>query len=220
MRHTLKRAFLILLVFGAVYLMFLAVLFEYRAREELNEARTFREQGNVEVSNRHYFQALNWYAPWGSSQTAADELMSIAEESFKHGQKTESFMALLRLRSGLLAARSFYVPRRDLIEKANKLIVLYLAESKLGPGATQQEIMTQANVYEQLYALDKLHKQSWYFFVLLGFFLWVCASFWLIIIFFGSKRSILFKVRLKLARIPLAIFVYGYALWIFSMSVA
>jgi tetratricopeptide (TPR) repeat protein len=219
-KNTLKKVILAVLVLAGVYVIFLAFLFESRAGEELRQATASRERGDFAAANRHYFQALNWYAPWGASQRAADDLMGLAMEHFNRGQKTEAYNSLLRLRSGLLAARSFYVPRRDLLEKANALIALYLAEYKLGPEASPQEIMSQALVYAKVYSLETLPKQSWYFFVLVGFFTWVCASFWLITIFFGNKRAILLKMRVKLARVPIFIFIYGYALWIFSMSVA
>jgi hypothetical protein len=220
MRNTFKKIFLFSVVFAAVYLVFLAVLFEGRASQELAKARIFRGQGDFKQANLHYFQALNWYAPWGSSQTAADELMDMAVKNIERREKTEAYYSLLRLRGGLLAARSFYIPRRDLLEKANAIIILYLAEIKLGPQATREEFNSQVMIYNKLYSLDALPKQSWYFFVIIGFFTWIIASIWLIVIFFSDKRAVLFKTRLKLARIPAFIFIYGYALWIFSMSIA
>ncbi|MDR2301314.1 MAG: hypothetical protein LBF38_04660, partial [Deltaproteobacteria bacterium] len=84
----------------------------------------------------------------------------------------------------------------------------------------QEEFNNQVMIYNNLYSLDTLPKQSWYFFVLAGFFIWVFSSIWLLTIFFSNKRAVLFKTRLKLARIPIFIFIYGYALWIFSMYVA
>lgn len=220
MRNTLKRILLAVLVLAAVYLIFLAVLFERRASAELSQANIFRERGDFGAADRHYFQALNWYAPWGSSQKAAEGLLDMAMENLKRGQKTEAYNSLLRLRSGLLAARSFYVPRRDLVEKANELIVAYLAETKLGPEASPDELASLKWRYGEVYSIGKLPKQSWYFFVIIGFFTWIGATLWLITIFFGNKRPVLLKLRFKMARVPILIFIYGYALWIFSMAVA
>jgi hypothetical protein len=220
MNNTLKKISLSVLVLAAIYLIFLVIFFERQASNELNQARASLAHGDLQKANRHYFQALNWYAPWGSSQKAADELMDMAEKNLGRGEKNEAYHSLLRLRGGLLAARSFYVPRRDLVEKANALIVLYLAEAKLGPQASRQELHSQALIYEKLYSLDALPKQSGYFFILLGFFTWVVASFWMIKIFFGTKQVLLIKQKLKLARIPILIFIYGYGLWIFSMLIA
>lgn len=220
MRQTLTRFLKVSAVLAVVYVFFLGLLMEHRAKVELNKAREFRGQEDFDSANRHYFQALNWYAPWGSSQVAADELMEYAIEGFNHGLKLNAFQSLLRLRSGLLAARSFYIPRPDLLEKANVLIALYLAELKLGPQVSQADVRAQAEIYLKLYAIDTVPKQRWYFFVLIGFLLWVLAIFWLIIIFFGQKRQFNFSQRLKKAIMPISIFVYGYALWVFSMSAA
>jgi hypothetical protein len=220
MRNTYKKYLLFCVALIAAYLIFLGALIENRASDELSKARAYRDIGALDSSSRHYFQALNWYAPWGSSQKAADELMELATDSLNLGLKKDAFQSLIRLRSGLLAARSFYTPRRDLLDKANAIIVLFLAESKLGPQANPADIRLQAETYGHLYSLALLPNQVWYLFIILGFFIWIIASFWLIVIFFGPTRSIYFKMRLKLARIPIAIFIYGYALWVASMSIA
>ncbi|MDR1111561.1 MAG: hypothetical protein LBP92_12950 [Deltaproteobacteria bacterium] len=220
MKKAFKRIIPALFAVAAVYLIFLGTMMELRAHAELEKARLSIKHGDLDSGNRHYFQALNWYAPWGSSQRAADELMSLAKENMRHGFKQEAYQSLLRLRGGLLAARSFYVPRMDLIESANSLISLYLAEIRLGPGASHEAITARAQEYLQLYSVEKLPRQSWYFFAVLGFFLWVVAGFWVIYAIYGPTRANGLRMRLKMARIPMAIFVYGYALWIVGMSVA
>jgi hypothetical protein len=221
MKKTLKRFFLAVSAIGVVYLVFLGFMMEFRAHVELEKARFSKSQGDLDSANRHYFQALNWYAPWGSSQRAAEELMAMAKDNMGRGLKQEAYQSLLRLRGSLLAARSFYVPRKDLIELSNSFISLYLAETRLGPGASREAIGAQGQIYLQLYSLEKLPKQSWYFFAILGFLLWICAGFWLICVLFGPNRKAGgVMARLKIGRIPLAVFVYGYALWLVGMSVA
>jgi hypothetical protein len=219
--QNLKRYLIIFFSIAVVYIIFLALFMESRAQGELDKARTFRVKEDYDAANLHYFRALNWYAPWGASQKAADELMELSVELLKKNLKKESFKSFIRLRSGLLAARSFYIPRTDLLGQANAIISLYLAESKLGTKANQTELRTQAEIYEKFYSINTIQNQFWYFIVIIGFFIWLLAVFWLIFVFFSDKNKVLIiKVKLKKARIPIALFAYGYALWIFGMSAA
>jgi hypothetical protein len=220
MSQSWKRYLIPLCVGALVYLVFLFGLLQYRAHSEVVKARDFISQGDLAAADRHYFQALNWYAPVGASQKAADELMALAMENMEAGRKYEAYQSLLRLRGALLAARSFYTPRKDLLVKADELISLYLAQTKLGPGADKSMVRELARIYGSLYSSWNKQGESWYFFAVLGFLLWVWASFWIIRSLFGPASLGKLTSRLRKAVIPLSIFVYGYILWLFSMSIA
>jgi hypothetical protein len=214
-----KKKFWILVAVCVVYVAFLAGLMEHRARGELVQARDRKERGDLEAANRHYFQALNWYAPWGSSITAADELMALALDNLAAGRKSEAYHSLLRLRSALLADRSFFVPRLDLVELSGNIIALYLAESKLGAEAGQEAIIAQSRIYAELYSTRNLPQQRWLFLAVAGFLLWVAASFWFIKVFFGANFTAKISYRFKKAVMPISLFVGSYVLWIYSMSI-
>lgn len=203
-----------------IFLIFLIFFMEFRAAKELSKARNFRETGAVLTAARHYFQALNWYSPWGASQRAADELMDLGLENLKAGRKYEAYVCFLRLRGALIAARSFYLPRRAELEKINSLISLYLAESKLGPGATIEEIKNQAIIYHRLYSSSPDFSQGWYFVAISGFFIWVGAASRVLISFYGPKRTLGWPERLLKARLALLAFIVGYVLWVLGMALA
>jgi hypothetical protein len=202
----------------AVFLIFLAGLMEYRAAEELGKARSAREASDFEAADRHYFQALNWYAPWGSSQRAADELMDLGLEHLKEGRREQSYQSFLRLRGALMAARSFYLPRADLIKEINLHLTSYLAEQRLGAEADPEALKAKAAVYLQLYSDNPPLGQGWYFLAVFGFLGWVAAGFRLIVIFFNDRSCFKFKQRLKDSRVFLAAFICAYGLWLLSMS--
>jgi hypothetical protein len=202
-----------------VFVVFLAALFERRAWDELSRARTMVAGGDFAGADRHYFQALNWYAPWGSSQKAAEELLALGLEHLKAGRKEEAFRSLLRLRSALIAARSFYQPRQDLLDTANPLIALSLAEKRLGPKASRQEVAEQAAFYQLLYSADNSPYQPWDFLVVFSFLLWAGAGFTFIFLHFQTRPPFAPPAgKWKTTWIPLFVFIYGYATWIFSMS--
>ena len=203
-----------------IFAVFLGVLFERRAWDELSRARRLVAAGDFAGADRHYFQSLNWYAPWGSSQRAADEFLALAMEHLKAGRKPEALQSLLRLRAALIAARSFYQPRQDLLDAANPLIALSLAEIRLGPEASRQEVADRATIYQRLYAGDNSPYQPWDYLVVFGFLLWVGAGFTFIALRFQPRSP--FEAppgRWRTTWIPLLVFAYGYATWVFAMSV-
>ncbi|MDR1656663.1 MAG: hypothetical protein LBT47_03765 [Deltaproteobacteria bacterium] len=210
----------VLALSALILLVFLAILFETRAFSELKQARTAVAAGNFEAADRHYFQAINWYAPWGSSQTAAEELYQMGLAHLREGRKQESFHSFLRLRSALIAARSFYLPRPDLIEAINPFLALFLAENKLGPKADHQAITSEAAVYLNLYDQDPSSNQRWYFLAVLGFLLWIGAGFRLIFIYFKNPNICTPPLGLRSMNVWAFVFIYGYAMWIFAMKMA
>jgi hypothetical protein len=215
-----KKKLMFFLGCGAVYLIFLACLLEHRAGVELVRAREHRALENFTAADSHYFQALNWYLPWGSPQTAASELAEMAAENLEKGAGREAYQSLLRLRGALLAARSFYIPNKELVERANNAICLFLAAEKLGPAASRDEIREQAGVYYKLYSLDRTPGQSWYFLGVLGFLIWAASGFWFVRVFFGRPTMEGVPVRRAFPLKPALFFIFGYVLWVVAMSMA
>jgi hypothetical protein len=209
----------ILLTF-IIFIIFISVLMEYRSSIELNKARELLVANKIDLATRHYFQAMNWYAPWGSCQKSADELYKLGLEQLKKNNKKDSFQIFLRLRSGLLAARSFYVPRQDLIENINPILALLLAEMKLNLNNNREDIKKQASIYLELFQEIPKTDQSWYFITILGFLTWVCTSFLAIFRLYGNNKQTNLKNKLLQLRFISLIFVIGYVLWILGMAKA
>lgn len=198
----------------------LAALMERRAGDELYKARELVAAGDYLAADRHYFQALNWYAPWGSSQAAADELYGLALNHLKSGRKAQALQSLLRLRSALLAARSLYQPRRDLLDAASPLIALSLAEMKLGEGAPRELILAKAAFYQLLYSDDPARDQRWLYMIVFSFLLWTGSAFCWVFSFFRERGPLDPPRRRREIYIPLAVTLYGYLTWLFSMSMS
>jgi tetratricopeptide (TPR) repeat protein len=215
--HIGSKVLAVLVAAAALAVLTCATL-ELRAGTELDKARALLSEGDYTAAHRHYFQALNWYAPWGSSQAAADELMDLCQGHIAAGRRSEALQGLLRLRSGLMAARSFYQPRRDLLERANPLIALSLASLKLGDSAPRDQILSQAAIYQALYAADPSDRQPWLFMVVFSFLLWAGAAFHLVFTCFKDRGPLDPALKRRAVLIPLAVFVYGYLMWVFSMN--
>jgi hypothetical protein len=90
---------------------------------------------------------MAWYLPWGTAETAAEELLTLAVEWDKKGEAWNAELALHRMRAGLYGARSFYIPRKDLIDQADPLLAKLMARRKLGPGASEADVAKQAEAH-------------------------------------------------------------------------
>jgi hypothetical protein len=199
-----------------VFLLFLAVFMEVRANERLNKARGELASERIESSITYYFQALNWYSPIGSSQKAAEELGALGASLLEKGDTENSYQAFLRLRSGLNASRSFYFPKRDLLEFANRHISNYLASKT---NLQEGEEKTKADLYFELYQSSPKTNEGWYLTVVLTFILWAMSGIKCIFTLHARGNTGVFE-KLKSARYPLFLFALSYALWIVAMGVA
>jgi hypothetical protein len=204
---------------AAAFLLFLAVFMEARAHERLSLARKALEAHDAGSAIVYYFQAINWYSPVGSSQTAADELSRLGENLSRKDNRELSYQAFLRLRSALNAARSFYFPRKGLLDKANREISLYLAELRTGQPLGAAETQKYANFYYRIYHSTPRTNEGWYLAVLAGFFLWTISAIRVIFRLFGGQNDKL-RDRLFAARAPITLFFAGYLLWLVSMRIA
>jgi hypothetical protein len=192
---------------------------EVKSRERLEMARTALNSKQIESAIIYYFQALNWYSPIGSSQAAAKELYALGLSLSDAKDEQLAYQAFLRLRAGLNASRSIYFPNKDLLTNANNKIALYLAKLKVGQTDNPTELHLEAERYFQIYQNSPITNERWYLLILIGFFLWTISGIKTIFILFSNKESP-FKAKLHLARLPIVLFVFGYALWMISMRIA
>jgi len=67
--------------------------------------------GDLRDAVRHYERTLRWYSPWSPSvRRAVERLWAIGEEARRAGDSGLAAEAYGSLRSGCLAAKSFYLP--------------------------------------------------------------------------------------------------------------
>ncbi|MDR2351818.1 MAG: hypothetical protein LBF22_01425 [Deltaproteobacteria bacterium] len=201
------------------FLLFLTVFMEIKAHERLNAAREALQTDQNDMAIICYFQAINWYSPVGSSQKAAEELHALAVKLKENGDDALAYQAFLRLRGALNAARSFYIPHKNLITSANTQISQRLAKLKLGESPDPKELERETERYFQIYQNSPVTNELWYLCVLIGFFLWTISALRGIFILFSGEKAPLSQ-KVKAAKIPIILFVSGYALWLFSMTKA
>ena len=97
---------------------------------------------------------------------------------------------------------------------------MYLAERKLGEDADREAVFRQAVVYQTLYSEAASGREHWLYVVVFSFLLWVGAAFYLVFAYFGQKGPLTTSLRLRVVYVPLAVFVYGYLMWLFAMSMS
>ncbi|MDR0548103.1 MAG: hypothetical protein LBI10_01625 [Deltaproteobacteria bacterium] len=208
------------LILAAIFLLFIVAFMEVKANRELKLARIALSQ-SPKTAIRHYFQALNWYAPWGSSQVAADELKDLADRLKNEGRVDLAYEAYLRLRGALNAARSFYWPRPDLQSKANDFLANYLADKKISSMGGQGDKIRLYGYYLEIYE-DKGNFSEFYgFLVVLSFLGWVFYFVKIIWAFFPlSSEKVPFRQKIYLEKILIIMFVACYVVWILAMKAA
>jgi hypothetical protein len=117
----------------------LAIMMETRARNELALARA-ASAGNIDLALKHYSRCLTWYVPFGTAETAAEELLALGEKWSEAGRIRDAYLAIIRMRSGLYGARWLIVPRQDLLDRAEPLLARLQAQRKLGEAAEKDQI--------------------------------------------------------------------------------
>ncbi|MDR1080037.1 MAG: hypothetical protein LBQ79_03515, partial [Deltaproteobacteria bacterium] len=117
-------------------------------------------------------------------------------------------------------ARSFYTPRRDLLTLANSRIAAYLARTKLGNGADPSELERETARFTSIYNGAPATNEGWYLAAVGGFLMWTLGAVFSLFRIFKSGAAPGFKGKFSRARIPLACFVLGYALWLTGMFLA
>jgi uncharacterized integral membrane protein len=218
MRQTLICSLKYVVPFLA-FLVFLSLFMEFKAHERLAKAREAAGSKQFHEATVYYFQAINWYSPVGSSQSATAELLSLGESLNQAGQKELAYQSFLRLRSALNAARSFYFPKKEILGKANHAISLYLANKQLGDNFPPEDIESLTNTYFQLYQSTPVTNEGWYLAIVAGFLLWVLSAIKAIFTLFSGEQASL-STKVAKAKIPLVLFLFGYAVWLFAMGIA
>ncbi|MDR3153638.1 MAG: hypothetical protein LBW85_05030 [Deltaproteobacteria bacterium] len=203
-----------------LFLAFLAVFMEVKASRELSLADALAARGLSADAAVHYFRSLNWYSPLGSSQNAAGRLAALGDSLEAAGDREGACLAFLRLRSALCAARSFYMPRRDLLELANGRIADCLARERLGPAAAPEDLRRERGRFLAIYSAAPVMNEGWYLAAAGGFLIWTLGGVLAVFRFFKAEPSLPFTRRLHAARAPSICFAAGYALWILGMAFA
>ena len=208
-----KRVVGILAGFLAV-LLALAGMMEYRARVERGLALEALERRDSDGALRHYSRALNWYVPFGTAETAAEELLEMGLKWDKEGRDNEAVLALSRMRSGLYGARSLYTPRRDLISRAEPVLARLRAKAKLGAQAPASDLVRQARIYLDLMQRPARPALGPALAAAGGFLIWVISALVFIARFFSGNGGGSWPRAWPWA----AVWAAGFSLWLWGMK--
>lgn len=206
-----RRRNVALIVFAV--LVFLAVLIEVRARSELGLARKAAARSDVRTAMKHYARSLNWYLPFGSAETAAEELLALGLKLASDGRETEAAIALSRMRSGLYGARSLFTPRRDLIAEAEPHLAGLRARARLGGSAAPAELDKKTAEYLAIYRRPARPGTGPALAAVGGFAVWVAAVLVFIGVYYRRERE-----KPRGAWIWAAVWAAGFILWLWGMK--
>ena len=170
--------------------LFVVVLLEYRSQNEISLARESLAKKDTEQTLRHYSRSMAWYLPWGTAETAAEELLALAKEWDAKGEAWHAELALHRMRAGLYGARSFYIPRKDLIDQADPILARLMAKRKLGPNAADTEIAKQTEAMLKILQEPPRPNVVPAAAASFGFLGWIAAVFFFIWARFGEHPNV------------------------------
>ena len=206
--RSLARGLAVVLILAVV----LVAVVETRARSELDLARASAKRSDWRESLKHYSRALNWYVPFGASGTAAEELLALGLRLDGGGEKRLASTALMRLRSGLYGARSFYTPRPDLLEKAEPALARLMAAEKLGDKPDPAKLALLTKTYLDEMRTPSRPRPGYALAASGGFLVWTEAVLLFIWRFFRKENG-----GWKAAWPFAALWAVGFALWLWGM---
>lgn len=187
----------------------------FSARDELAEGIAAEGAGQLDGALEHYQYAMRWYTPGASAPVeAADALERLATAAEARGDRVFALAALRRLRGGIRATRSFYVPFGDRQAAVDVRLARLSAEEQLaqglGRGATRDELVAE---HGRLLALDPTPQTGWALAATGGFALWIAAGF--LFLFRGLDARL--KLVQPAARRWSAASAVGFSLWVFGL---
>ena len=199
----------ILLVFSLIYLkVFLS------SRAEFNAAEAARVTGDHREAITHYERAILWYLPLGGYVEPSAEALWDLGVLLEEKDKKLSLEAFRSLRSGFYAARSFYTPGQQWIDRADEKIARLMAQEPPYSEADKKKTEDQRTA-EALRILKRPLRPhaGWSILLEVGFWGWVSGVLLFITTALSSEARVIPKRGLLLGGWILLF----YALWIVGM---
>lgn len=186
------------------------------ARAELAVGDSLREQDTV-AAVVHYRRAARFYAPLSPYHVEAlDRLAKVGEAAERDGDAELALSAFRAIRSGILSARSVYLPEPARLAAANRRIADLMAAQPPPPmDAGKSRETLRAEHLALLEAIPGPHV-GWTLVLLLGFFSWVTGA------FMFTQRAIDPEDRLvpRQARLWGAVVLVGLCLFVVGLRLA
>lgn len=117
----------------AVFLLMVWARVFYGSMQDFREGVLYLQKGEYIKAVTFFDRSMHWYAPINPHvHQSAERLWEIGEDARKRGDIRLALIAVGTIRRGFVAARSFYQPGGDWIEKCDRRILALqeLARSK------------------------------------------------------------------------------------------
>jgi hypothetical protein len=144
-----------------------------RSAGDLGGAREHEEEAVA-----RWRRAARWYVPGAPHVGAAyDRLEALAQAASVAGERDLSLMAWRAVRSSVLATRSFYLPERARLGRANAEIATLMAASEDPASGPSRDQAARRAWHLGLLERDESPRVGWAVLALLGFGAWVGGGF-------------------------------------------
>lgn len=203
---------------GLVLVVFLLLM--VWARVFYGSMRAYQE-GEIYFNSDRYIKAItffdrsmHWYAPFNPYvQRSAQRLWEIGKHAQKSGDIRLALIAARTIRRGFIAARSFYTPGGDWIEKCDLRIYELLKLDQDRKGDLKREKIEMDTVLNDL----KVRGPDilWTIVLLAGFLGWIGSAIGFIMSQFRTSKATRFSICLNLKWILFGTFFF--AVWIVGM---
>lgn len=147
------------------------------ARAELAEAERWRAEGSVPSAITHYRRAARWYLPvnpWADA--ALDALDEIGVEAEASGDLALALSAHRSIRAAIQSSRSFYIPNRARLDRADEHIASLMARVEVPPVDAVRTVSERTSLHLALLREDRDPSVAWALVALLGLGAWVLAA--------------------------------------------
>jgi hypothetical protein len=212
-RQTVLRAWP-WLVAAVLFLGTVSVRSTLEQTRAFDDGASFDAAGDVDRAISEYRWALRWYTPWGPRHDDAAAALVALADRLEVGEPEKAARALDALRSGLIAGRSVFQPRSDLVEAVNARIPAILARVAERQGRTEPREAIEARMraaYERPVGVSPLTSVA----VSGGFILWISG----LIVFVRRGISPDGRLVRPAAWRYLGVAMAGFVVWVAAMAV-
>lgn len=200
-----------------VILFVLSVKVLTSARAELAEGHRWQESGSVESAVTHYRRAARWYLPVNPyADEALDALDTIGVAAEAAGDPALALSAHRSIRAAIQASRSFYVPNRERLARADEHIASLMARVEVPPVDAMRTEAERHDLHLALLREDRDPSVLWAFLALLGLGTWIGAA----LLFASRAIDENDRIAPLEARRWGTMFVVGFCLFVLGLALA
>ncbi len=210
MRRALRPALRVLAVLGVLFAV-LAVRVVTGSRAELRRGEQLLAQRDPDAAILALRRAARAYAPGNPyGVEALERLWSVGAEAERAGDTERALAAYRAIHGAVMSTRSFFVPQRELLERADQRIAALTARAARDePGGPSRDVLAALRAPERPYV-------GWTLLLLVGWIAWTAGA------FAFAQRAIDEEDRLRgrEARIWGTVVVLGFGLFVIGMALA